>query len=150
MVTYKAFGPCTQSGHTRDISEVGPHQFNLGKYVATNHETYEGNIPVYTCDSECDVATIRERFDDEPASVVAVTFTLQGTYVLCEVCGVIHFLHTLGRTSTEIHEQLKSVYGEKCISLVMVGKWVKQFDAGRTDVHDLEQSLRRYLLLHLY
>ncbi len=49
---------------------------------------------------------------------------------LCEVHGVIRFLHTLGRTNAKIHEELKIVYGEKCMSLVMVGKWVKQFDAG--------------------
>ncbi len=60
---------------------------------------------------------------------------------------MIHFLHTLVRTNAEIHEELKSIYGEKCMSLVMVGKWAKQFDAGQTDVHDLEH---RYLLLHLY
>ncbi len=71
-------------------------------------------------------------------------------YVSCEVHSVIRSLHTLGRTNTEIHEELKSVYGEKCMSLVMVGRWMKQFDAGRTDVHDIERSLRRYLLLHLY
>ncbi len=46
------------------------------------------------------------------------------TYALCEVRSVIRFLHTLGRTNTEIHEELKSVYSEKCMSLVMVGKWV--------------------------
>ncbi len=57
-------------------------------------------------------------------------------YASCEVCGVIRFLHTLGRTNTEVREEFKSVYGEKCMSLVMVGKWVKQFDAGQTDVHD--------------
>ncbi len=62
------------------------------------------------------------------------------TYASCEVHGVIRFLHTLGQTNTEIHEELISVYSEKCMSLVMVGKWVKQFDAGRTDVHDLERS----------
>ncbi len=69
------------------------------------------------------------------------------TYPLCEVRGVICFLDTLGQTNTETHKELKSVYSEKCMSLVMVGKWVKQFDAGRTDVHDLEHC---YLLLHLY
>ncbi len=58
------------------------------------------------------------------------------TYTSWEVRGAIWFLHTLGQMNTEIHEELKSVYGEKCMSLVMVGKWVKQFDAGRTDVHD--------------
>ncbi len=51
-------------------------------------------------------------------------------YASCEVRSVIHFLHTLGRTNMEIYEELKSVYGEKCTSLVMVGKGVKQFDAG--------------------
>ncbi len=61
------------------------------------------------------------------------------TYASCKVCDVIRFLHTLGRTNTEIHEEWKSVYGEKCMSLVMAGKWVKQFDAGQTDVHDKKQ-----------
>ncbi len=62
------------------------------------------------------------------------------TYTSCKVRGVIRFLHTLGRTNTEIHEELKSVYGEKCMSLVMVRKWMNQFDVGRTDVHDFERS----------
>ncbi len=52
------------------------------------------------------------------------------TYVSCKVYSVIRFLQTLGRSNTEIHKELKSVYGVKCMSLVMVGKWVKQFDAG--------------------
>ncbi len=43
-------------------------------------------------------------------------------YASCEVHGVIHFLHMLGRMNTEIHEELKSIYGEKCMSLVMVRK----------------------------
>ncbi len=59
-------------------------------------------------------------------------------YASYKVCSVISFLHTLGRTNTKIHEELKSIYSEKCMSLVMVGKWVKQFDAGRTNIHDLE------------
>ncbi len=61
------------------------------------------------------------------------------TYASRKVSSMIRFLHMLGRTNMEIHEELKSVYGEKCMSLVMAGKWVKQFDAGRTNVHDKKQ-----------
>ncbi len=36
----------------------------------------------------------------------------------------------------EISEQLKKVYSEPCMSVVMAGKWVKLFFEGRTDIHD--------------
>ncbi len=48
----------------------------------------------------------------------------------------------LGQMNMEIHKQLKEVYGETCMSLVMVRKWVKQFAKGRTDVRNLQCSKR--------
>ncbi len=42
----------------------------------------------------------------------------------------------------EIRKLLKEVYDEMCMSLVMVGKWVKQFTERRTDVHDVQRSER--------
>ncbi len=42
--------------------------------------------------------------------------------------------------NVEIYEQLKEIYGETYMSLVMVLKWVKQFAVGRTDVHYLQRS----------
>ncbi len=42
--------------------------------------------------------------------------------------------------NTEINEQLKTASGETCMSLVMAGKWLKQFAKGRTDIHNLQYS----------
>ncbi len=60
-------------------------------------------------------------------------------YASCKVCSVISFLHAAGHTNMEIHEELKRVNDAACVMLTMVGRCVAQFDAGRTEVHDLRQ-----------
>lgn len=54
----------------------------------------------------------------------------------CEVRSVIRFLNARNMKPAEIHRQLTEVYGEKVISDGMVRKWVRQFNDGRTNVHD--------------
>ncbi|XP_023219381.1 cullin-1-like [Centruroides sculpturatus] len=56
----------------------------------------------------------------------------------CEVRSVIQFLNTKNVKPVEIHRQLVEIYGEN----VMVRKWVRQFNAGRTNVHDEARSGR--------
>ncbi len=65
------------------------------------------------------------------------------TYPSCEVRDVICFLHTVGQTNTEIHKELKSVHSEKCMSLVTLGKWAKQFDTGQNDIPEKKRITPR-------
>ncbi len=53
---------------------------------------------------------------------------------------IIWFLCAAAWTNTDIHEQLKEVYGETCMLFMMAGKWVKQFAEGKTDVHNLQHG----------
>ncbi|CAK9809161.1 Mariner Mos1 transposase [Anthophora quadrimaculata] len=60
----------------------------------------------------------------------------------CEVRAVIRFLNAKGEKPSEIHRQLKEVYGESCMNIKNVCKWCREFAAGRTEVHDEERSGR--------
>ncbi|GBN52762.1 hypothetical protein AVEN_145181-1 [Araneus ventricosus] len=57
----------------------------------------------------------------------------------CEVRSVIRFLNV---KSAEIHHQLVEIYGENVMTDGMVRKWVRQFNDGRTNVHDEARSGR--------
>ncbi len=59
-------------------------------------------------------------------------------YTQCEVRSVIRFLAAAGWTKVAIHKELKRVYGTDVITITMVGRWVKQFEDGRTDVNNAE------------
>jgi uncharacterized protein affecting Mg2+/Co2+ transport len=54
----------------------------------------------------------------------------------CEVRAVIRFLHATEKTAAEIHRQHVSVYGEGVINRQNVAKWCREFEAGRSDVHE--------------
>ncbi|GBM77927.1 hypothetical protein AVEN_205636-1 [Araneus ventricosus] len=54
----------------------------------------------------------------------------------CELRSVIRFLHAEGSNAAEIHRRMSKVYGEAFMSDSKVQKWCRNFDAGRTDVHD--------------
>ncbi|GBL87307.1 hypothetical protein AVEN_270561-1 [Araneus ventricosus] len=54
----------------------------------------------------------------------------------CELSSVIRFLHAEGSNAAEIHRRMSKVYGETFMSDSKVRKWFRNFDAGRTDVHD--------------
>jgi hypothetical protein len=65
----------------------------------------------------------------------------------CEVRAIIRFLQAKGDTLAEIHRQLVSVYGEVVMNRQNVAKWCRQFEAGRSDVHDEIRSGRPLLSL---
>ena len=54
----------------------------------------------------------------------------------CEVRAVIRFLYAEGCTAAEIHRRMSNVYGETFMSDSKVRQWCRNFEAGRTDVHD--------------
>ncbi|GBM88764.1 hypothetical protein AVEN_185711-1 [Araneus ventricosus] len=60
----------------------------------------------------------------------------------CEVRSVIRFLNAKKVKPAEIHRQLVEIYGENVITDGMVRKWVRQFNDGRTNVHDEARSGR--------
>ncbi|GBN30090.1 hypothetical protein AVEN_132069-1 [Araneus ventricosus] len=61
----------------------------------------------------------------------------------CEVRSVvIRFLNAKKVKPAEIHRQLVEIYGENVITDGMVRKWIRQFNDGRTNVHDEARSGR--------
>ncbi|GBN05015.1 hypothetical protein AVEN_164093-1 [Araneus ventricosus] len=60
----------------------------------------------------------------------------------CEVRSVIRFLNAKNVKQAEIHRQVVEIYGEDVITDRMVRKWVRQFNDGRTNVHDEARSGR--------
>ncbi|GBM61256.1 hypothetical protein AVEN_30558-1 [Araneus ventricosus] len=54
----------------------------------------------------------------------------------CEERSVIRFLNAKNVKPAEIHRQLIEIYGEYAMTDGMVRKWVRQFNDGRTNVHD--------------
>lgn len=60
----------------------------------------------------------------------------------CEVRGVIRFLLAKGSSAAEIHRELCLVYGPAIMSEGKVRKWCRDFQNGRTNVHDEERSGR--------
>ncbi|GBN69608.1 hypothetical protein AVEN_25773-1 [Araneus ventricosus] len=60
----------------------------------------------------------------------------------CEVRSVIRFLNAKKVKPAEIHRQLAEIYGENVMTDGMVRKWVRQFNDGRTNVHDEARSGR--------
>ncbi|GBO43755.1 hypothetical protein AVEN_49598-1 [Araneus ventricosus] len=59
-----------------------------------------------------------------------------------EVRSVIRFLKAKKNFDAEIHRQLVGIYGENVMTDGMVRKWVRQFNDGRTNVHDEARSGR--------
>ncbi|GBN09976.1 hypothetical protein AVEN_159697-1 [Araneus ventricosus] len=60
----------------------------------------------------------------------------------CEVRSVIRFLNAKNVKPDEIHRELVEIYGENVMTDGMVRKWVRQFNDGRTNVHDEARSGR--------
>ncbi len=63
-------------------------------------------------------------------------------YTQCEVRSTIRFLATAGWMKVAIHKELKQVYGTDVMTITMVGRWVKQFEEGRTDVNNAKRTGR--------
>lgn len=60
----------------------------------------------------------------------------------CEIRSVIRFLNARNVKPSEIHRQITEIYGESAMTDGMVRKWVRQFNEGRTNVHDATRSGR--------
>jgi hypothetical protein len=60
----------------------------------------------------------------------------------CEIRAVIRFLHAKGETAAEIHRQLLSVYAEDVMNRQNVAKRCREFEAGRSDIHNKIRSGR--------
>ncbi|GBN50514.1 hypothetical protein AVEN_15787-1 [Araneus ventricosus] len=60
----------------------------------------------------------------------------------CEVRSVIRDLNANNAKQAEINRQLVEIYDENVITDGMVRKWVRQFNDGRTNVHDEARSGR--------
>ncbi|GBO02914.1 hypothetical protein AVEN_269330-1 [Araneus ventricosus] len=58
----------------------------------------------------------------------------------CEVRSVIRFLNAKKVKPAEIHRQLVEIYGENVMTDGVVRKWIRQFNDGRTSVHDEARS----------
>ncbi|GBN38112.1 hypothetical protein AVEN_100187-1 [Araneus ventricosus] len=64
----------------------------------------------------------------------------------CEVRSVIRLLKAKKVKPAEIHRQLVEFYGENVMTDGMVRKWVRQFNDGRTNVHDEARSGRPFVV----
>ncbi|GFU26070.1 histone-lysine N-methyltransferase SETMAR [Trichonephila clavipes] len=64
----------------------------------------------------------------------------------CEIRCVIRFLNAKKVKPIEIYRQFCEVYGQNAMSDSMVRRWVRQFNEGRSEVHDEERSGRPSLI----
>ncbi|GFT77149.1 histone-lysine N-methyltransferase SETMAR [Trichonephila clavipes] len=64
----------------------------------------------------------------------------------CEIRCVIRFLNAKKVKPIEIYWQICEVYGQNAMSDSMVRRWVRQFNKGRSEVHDDERSGRPSLI----
>ncbi|GBM81161.1 hypothetical protein AVEN_226976-1 [Araneus ventricosus] len=60
----------------------------------------------------------------------------------CEVRSAIHFLSARNLSAADIHRQICEVYGATTMCEGKVRKWVREFKAGRDNVHDDSRSGR--------
>jgi len=64
----------------------------------------------------------------------------------CEIWSVIRFLNARNVLPSEIHHQIRQVYGDNAISDGMVRKWVRIFNEVREKVHDEARNVRSSLV----
>ena len=64
----------------------------------------------------------------------------------CEIRSVIHFLKARNVLPSEIRHQICQVYGDNAMSDGMFRKWVRMFDEGRENVHNVARSRRPCLV----
>jgi len=64
----------------------------------------------------------------------------------CEIRSVIRFLNARKVLPSEIHHQIRQVYGDNAMSDGMVRKWVRMFNEGRENVYDEARSGRPSLV----
>ena len=58
----------------------------------------------------------------------------------CEIQPVISFLNARNVLPSEIHHQIRQVYGDNAMSDGMVRKWVRMFNEGRENIHNEVRS----------
>jgi hypothetical protein len=56
-------------------------------------------------------------------------------------CAVIEFLVKEGNSVEVIYERLRSVYGDVCMGVSSVRRWVKHFKDGNTDIANQPRSV---------
>ncbi|KAG5317974.1 GVQW3 protein, partial [Pseudoatta argentina] len=63
-----------------------------------------------------------------------------------EIRSVIRYLVWKGKTPVEVHNEVKTAYGDKGMNRTSVFKWCREFKNGRTSVHDDQRSGRPSIL----
>jgi hypothetical protein len=58
----------------------------------------------------------------------------------CEMLSVMCFLNARKTIPADIHRQLCEVYGEHATSDSIIRRWVRHFNEGRENVHDLRSG----------
>jgi transposase len=58
------------------------------------------------------------------------------TDTLFRQCAVIEFLVKEGNSAGVIYERLRGVYGDVCVGVSSVRRWVKHFKDGNSDIAD--------------
>ena len=62
----------------------------------------------------------------------------------CEIRSVIRYLVVKGKSSSEVFNEIKSVYGEGVMNLTSVFKWCHEFKNGRTTLHTSSPSTKKF------
>ena len=57
-----------------------------------------------------------------------------------EFKSVIHFCWLRKICAQEIHKQMQEAYKDKCCSIDMIYKWIREFNNGRENLHDLPRA----------
>ncbi|GBL94829.1 hypothetical protein AVEN_197513-1 [Araneus ventricosus] len=65
----------------------------------------------------------------------------------CEVRSVIRFLSARNLSAADIHRQICEVYGATAMCEGKVRKWVRDFKAGRDNIHDDSRSGRPSVIM---
>jgi hypothetical protein len=58
-------------------------------------------------------------------------------------CAVVEFLTAKKVPSTEVHRQMQSVYGDQCVDVSTVRRWVRPSKVGELGQGDLSDKTRR-------
>jgi len=64
----------------------------------------------------------------------------------CEIRSLIRFLNARNMLPSEIHHQIRELYGDNAMSVGMFRKWVRMFNEGRENLHDEVRSGRPSLV----
>ena len=61
---------------------------------------------------------------------------------IIEQCAIVDFLWAKWRPSKDIHKEMLSVYGERCLSCKEVRNWVEKFNNSRSHLEDDKRASR--------